>query len=327
MCPIETVKEKTVKQDEQKTQVLPTSDPQTTDPGKDISVVKLIAKSKFSVYHVHSTTHGDYYAMKVFPYTNGKISTSYISELRLSSLSHPNILSIVEARSLRIGREKGERTHISYFLLELAPYGDLGRAMKNDTFPVGDEKLIRTYFRQLINGLEYLHTKKIAHMDLKLDNLLLGENYDLKIADFDLCIFGDERYVYGRGTENFRAPEVQNSTGTNYTAGDIYAAGICLFALMAQSLPYSETKLVNGNDLRQLLFDDQKKFWKYHEASDHVQVEFSKDFKSLFESMVKYNPEERASLDDIKGSKWYKGSIYSPNQLKIVLQKILPRLH
>jgi serine/threonine protein kinase len=322
MCPTEVMNEK-MAQDDQQTQLSSASDPQS----KDIRVVKLIGKSKFPVYHVFSSTHQDYYAMKVFPYKDNKISTSYISELRLSSLSHPNIISIAEARSLRIGREKGERTQISYLLLEIAPFGDLGRTMKTESFPSGDEKLVRTYFRQLINGLEYLHSKEIAHMDLKLDNLLLGENYELKIGDFDLCIFGREWYVYGKGTENFRGPEVKTSACTNYKAADIYSAGICLFTLWTQSLPYSETKLVNGNDLWKLLYENPKKFWKCQEELDHVQVEFSKDFKTLFESMIKYDAEERITIEEIKQSKWYKGPVYTTSQLKTVLNDAIPRIH
>jgi len=320
---MESTIEKT-EQEDQKTQLASESDPQN---GKDISVVKLIGKSKFPVYHVYSSTHQNFYAMKVFPYKNNKINTSYISELRLTSLSHPHIISIVEARSLRIGREKGERTQISYLLIEIAPYGDIGRTMKTEIFPTSDEKLVRTYFHQLINGLEYLHSKGIAHMDLKLDNLLLGENYELKIGDFDLCIFGSEWYVYGKGTENFRGPEVKSSSCTNYKAADIYSAGICLFTLLAQSLPYSESKLVNGNDLWKLLHENPKKFWKCQDELEHIQVEFSKDFKILFESMVKHDPTERASLEEIKQSKWYKGSIYTSTQLTKVLGKVIPRLH
>lgn len=49
-----------------------------------------------------------------------------------------------------------------------------------------DDTLVRTYFHQLVSGVEYLHSHGIAHLDLKLENLMLGENFELKIIDFDL---------------------------------------------------------------------------------------------------------------------------------------------
>jgi len=52
-----------------------------------------------------------------------------------------------------------------------------------DYFPFS-EPVTRYYFHQLIEELEYCHSKKIAHRDLKPENLLLDENWQLKLADF-----------------------------------------------------------------------------------------------------------------------------------------------
>jgi len=76
----------------------------------------------------------------------------------------------------------------------------------------GDKKLCRTFFHQLIDGIEYLHSQNLAHMDLKLENLVLGDDFKLKIIDFDLAIsLTDEKndQYGGAGTKNYRAPEVR----------------------------------------------------------------------------------------------------------------------
>ena len=67
--------------------------------------------------------------------------------------------------------------------MEYAPYGDLYNLLASAD--LSDEHLIHTYFSQLITGLEYLHSHHIAHLDIKPENLLIGHDYRLKIADFD----------------------------------------------------------------------------------------------------------------------------------------------
>jgi serine/threonine protein kinase len=46
------------------------------------------------------------------------------------------------------------------------------------------EELARFYFREILNGLSYLHQNGVAHRDLKLENLLFSKDFTLKIADF-----------------------------------------------------------------------------------------------------------------------------------------------
>lgn len=71
--------------------------------------------------------------------------------------------------------------------MELALYGSLGDiiSLKNaDAFFV-DKKLMKTIFKMIVDGVEYLHENNIAHIDLKLDNLVIGDNFEIKIIDFD----------------------------------------------------------------------------------------------------------------------------------------------
>lgn len=60
--------------------------------------------------------------------------------------------------------------------MEYAPYGNFSKLMSKAKI-YNDEKLTRTYFHQLVEGLEYLHSQDIAHLDLKFCNLLLGDDY------------------------------------------------------------------------------------------------------------------------------------------------------
>mmetsp|Transcript_25302 Transcript_25302/g.22322 ORF Transcript_25302/g.22322 Transcript_25302/m.22322 type:complete len:80 (+) Transcript_25302:447-686(+) len=64
----------------------------------------------------------------------------------------------------------------NYILLEHAMYGNLSK-INSYQAAHNDEKLVRTYFQQLINGLEYLHTNGVSHLDIKTVNLLIGKDY------------------------------------------------------------------------------------------------------------------------------------------------------
>ena len=79
-----------------------------------------------------------------------------------------------------------KRQHpICYYVMHLAKYGDLYRLVEcNDRF---SENLVRNLFLQLIEGMEYLHSKGIVHRDIKPENLLIDEDYKLIIADFNFA--------------------------------------------------------------------------------------------------------------------------------------------
>ena len=75
------------------------------------------------------------------------------------------------------------------------------------------EPLCRYYFKQLIKGIHYLHQKGFAHRDLKPQNILLDENYNLKIIDFGfICsLQGKEGTGFNKsrvGTPGYMAPEL-----------------------------------------------------------------------------------------------------------------------
>mmetsp|Transcript_139118 Transcript_139118/g.196947 ORF Transcript_139118/g.196947 Transcript_139118/m.196947 type:complete len:210 (-) Transcript_139118:451-1080(-) len=171
----------------------------------DLKPIKKIAKSRYPIYLVHSFSHDQNLAMKVFPHDEeGNIAMSFLSELRFSSLSHPNIVNVFEARSEKVCKIRGKAEKVSYILMEFAPYGDFVSHLSTGAIP-RDEKLVRTFFHQLVGGIEYLHKHRMAHLDLKLENILLGENYTLKIADFDFSAREQEKMVNGKGSKNFRS--------------------------------------------------------------------------------------------------------------------------
>mgnify|MGYP000844692162 CR=1 FL=1 len=68
-----------------------------------------------------------------------------------------------------------------YSLLEYAEHGTFLEFVNNKPM---NESIVRFYFRQLLDGVRYMHQKGICHRDIKLENLLLDGHYNLKLSDF-----------------------------------------------------------------------------------------------------------------------------------------------
>jgi len=291
---------------------------------KEITVVKALNKAKFPVYLISSKLNKKNYAMKVFPFKNKHSHPYFHNELRFARLNHENVVNICYAENEKETLSKGVVSKVSYTIMEYAPNGDFFDFVMNHSAQI-DEKLARSYFRQLIQGLEYLHSQGVSHMDLKLENLLMDENYNLKIADFDLSYVDGDSKVLSKGTKFYRAPDVMNSVCTNTRAADIYAAGIVLFTFKSRGiLAHSENNLIGGVNFAELLHNNDPKFWTKHAEVQKKDISFfDQDFKDLFISMTRPKPSDRISIEEIKKSKWYNGPCCTPEELKSKVSKIL----
>ena len=304
-------------------QATQTVSPRGDQQFEDISMIRLLNKAKFPVYLVSAHAKNKHFALKVFEHDQRGPNKCYLNEARFTLLDHPNVIKYVHAEDeVQMPSKNGFR-QVSCLMMEFAPYGDFFKFIKKFRESM-DDKLIRTYFRQIIEGLEYLHQHGVCHFDLKFENLLIGKDYQLKIADFDMSYFHGDARVFTKGTKNYRAPELKAMRCQNGPAADIYSAGIMLFALKTGGvIPYPENRMHEDVDLVTLLNENSKEFFKKHcEIQSKKDSFFDSGFRQLFASMVCEEPERRATISQIKKSKWYKGSVYSPKDLKKYLDKL-----
>jgi len=155
-------------------------------------------------------------------------------------------------------------------------------------------------------------------MDLKLENLVLGDDFKLKIIDFDMVLsLLEERLdkYTGAGTENYRAPELKTRKIRSPEKVDIFSCGVILFTLMLGQFPSIEdtTELGGAEQLIYTLQKEESKFWEIHEKIDSETTKFAHanpDFKELVKSMLNIHSAKRPSIKEIKASKWYSGPIY-----------------
>ncbi|KAM1984663.1 hypothetical protein ACFX16_012899 [Malus domestica] len=153
----------------------------------------------------------------------------------LKSLKHQNIVqfhnSWVDDKNMTIN-----------MITELFTSGSL-RQYRNKHKKV-DMKAIKNWARQILRGLDYLHSHNppIIHRDLKCDNLFVnGFNGELKIGDLGLAIVMQQPTAHSIiGTPEFMAPELYDEEYNELV--DIYSFGMCMLEMVSCEYPYSECK-------------------------------------------------------------------------------------
>jgi len=279
------------------------------------TIVQTLQAFKFPIFLISCSETQKKYVLKLFPYENEAPHRAFMNESRFSFLNHPSIISFKQVQNTQKTHYKKSLIYTSHIIMEYAPYGNFAKVAPIIS-SLKDEKLVRTYFHQLIEAIDYLHNEGVAHMDLKLDNLLLDENFMLKIADFDTAFMKSDMGILGAGTRNYRAPEVKDLSCADPFAADVYSAGVILFVLLTGCFPYLEDHKGEDGNLFELLKSESPLYWK---ALAKFNIALSKDAKDLFLSMVHSDPVERATLNEVKSSKWFSGEVYSPKELKQIL--------
>jgi serine/threonine protein kinase len=294
-----------------------------SDDFDKIKVVSIINKSKFVVYKAEAPKSKKCYAMKVFPHKNEKPHSCYHKEARFMGLFHKNIVNILDANPERSSRCEGHLNTVSYIVMELAPYGDLADLLMSDAYP-RDPAFARTMFHQMINGVEYLHSKGIAHMDLKPENILVAEDFALKITDFDGAVnVAEDTSMDGAGTKNYRAPElIDRSHSIDPMQSDVFSLGVILFLLYAAIFPYTEDAHPEEADLFKFITTGNlDKFWEHHPIVQEEPGRYTTEFKTLFEGMMARDPTKRFTIQQVKASKWFKGATYDEKTFQNMMKK------
>jgi len=182
------------------------------------------------------------------------------------------------------------------------------------------EDLARTYFHHLIDGLDACHKCGYAHRDLKLDNLILGLDNVLKIADFGLSkIFntdhGNTAMYTHCGTKGYKAPEVimeEYMPGTGYDEKcDIWSAGIILFNLLTGQPALGNQDATRANwYANELHKPNGGRFWDAHDRTCTV----SKETKAFILRMLVPDVARRPTIEVIRSDPWYNRKTLTPDE-------------
>ncbi|CAA7409881.1 unnamed protein product [Spirodela intermedia] len=243
------------------------------------------AKVKFA----HDTETGESVAMKVLAKSTilkHKMVDQIKREISIMKIvRHPYIV--------RLNEVLASRTKI-YMVLELVTGGELFDKIAHQGKLTENES--RRYFQQLIDAVDYCHSKGVYHRDLKPENLLLDSNGNLKVSDFGLSALPQQGVGLLHttcGTPNYVAPEVLGHQGYDGSAADIWSCGVILYVLMAGYLPFDEC------DLPTLLR-------KTNAAEFSCPSWFSPGAESLIHRILDPNPKTRIRIEEIRNDDWFK---------------------
>ncbi|XP_059385768.1 serine/threonine-protein kinase WNK2-like isoform X2 [Carassius carassius] len=153
----------------------------------------------------------------------------------LKGLQHPNIVRFYDFWESPL---KGKKCIV--LVTELMTSGTLKTYLKR--FKVMKPKVLRSWCRQILKGLHFLHTRTppIIHRDLKCDNIFItGPTGSVKIGDLGLATLKRTSFAKSViGTPEFMAPEMYEEHYDE--AVDVYAFGMCMLEMATSEYPYSE---------------------------------------------------------------------------------------
>lgn len=277
-------------------------------------IIGKIADGKFKVYKLYSAAQEAYFALKVFPKTANGFN-HYKREKILAELIHPYIIQY-------IATQYNNNTFYSA-MTEFAGHGDFFEIVTSGK--LDSQILVRTYFHQLIDGIEYIQSKGFVHLDLKLENLMLGSDFTLKIIDFDQAQSTTDIVFTSGGTNKYRAPELMTGTTKNIRAADIYSAGIVLYTMLVKEFPFHEVEVKDREQVDTWYYDryitKNDEFWNDKIQRFKDEDYFTSDFIELTNGMLERDPMKRMTITNIKESEWYNRPVLNYKVLKMMIQK------
>jgi serine/threonine protein kinase len=202
-----------------------------------------------------------------------------------------------------------------YLIVEYAPKGQLYDELKKvKRFLEVDAA---QYMREVVSAVQYLHSLNppVIHRDIKPENILLDTKNSAKLCDFGWSNFFNptrERFTYC-GTPDYLSPEMIKQAGHDQRL-DIWNLGVLLFEMLTGRPPFE------GRNQKEL-FDNIK----------NLRISYPKDFpklaKDLVAKLLKPNPKDRLSLEELLTHPWFTGKpLLRPILTKeIEMEKALPK--
>ena len=154
-------------------------------------------------------------------------------------------------------------------------------------------KILKKIFKQIFDAMNYIHKRNIAHRDIKLENILMTKNYDIKIIDFGFGIYNPENKLqnFFCGTPNYMPPEIAFKKPYDGQKADLWSLGVLVYKMFCADFPF---KGKNEKELYKAI-----KIGKFRMAS------YTPDYaRKIIVSMIVLNPNKRMSCDMVLKSEW-----------------------
>ena len=255
---------------------------------------------------------------------NNKTTETYFEDIKreiaiMKKLLHPNILRLFEVLD-------DPNVNKMYLVLEYMKMGDLINILKrrqhdgkesctkdvntsnnvNGFTPLSDYE-VWNIFRQLTQGIKYLHMQNVVHGDIKPQNLLLGEDGVLKVADFGISHMlsaSGQKLADAAGTPAFMSPELCEGKPFSGQSADIWAMGATIFMLRFGHPPFIAKNIIN---LYNKIVNDPLVF----------PYDIDPGLRNILEHLLEKDPQKRFTMQQITTHPWLRHMPLNPITVKL----------
>uniref|UniRef100_A0A4W3HNL4 Maternal embryonic leucine zipper kinase n=1 Tax=Callorhinchus milii TaxID=7868 RepID=A0A4W3HNL4_CALMI len=188
-----------------------------------------------------------------------------------------------------------------FMILEYCPGGELfDYIIAKDRL---SEEETRTFFRQIVSAVAYVHSQGYAHRDLKPENLLIDEDHNLKLIDFGLCAKPkgglDYQLMTCCGSPAYAAPELIQGKAYIGSEADIWSMGVLLYALLCGFLPFDDDNIVTL-------------YRKIIKGKYSIPKWLSPGSELILKQMLQVDPSRRVSVKQLLNHPWLMQGYSSP---------------
>ena len=267
-------------------------------------IIKELGEGAFgSVYLVQKENTNDLYALKVlnkeFLTKTEKTEEPIIERNILVLCNHPSIIKLISTFQSK---------HKLYFVLEYAENKDLNNLLQKMQFL--SNNTAQQIIAELVNVIEYLHIKmNISHNDLKPGNIMLDQNYHIKLIDFSTAkihgkifdksigkFINSDNFVSKEilGTIEYMSPEMLNHTIEDYRTNDIWALGVIIYIIYNGKNPFKgKNDYLTSNNIKSGNFS-----FKDNNTPEEV--------KDLINNIFVLDTHKRYNIEQIKKHNYFK---------------------
>ena len=232
---------------------------------------------------------------------NGENMRKILYETNLmKKLNHPNITKILEMF---------EDDNYILIAMEYINGGNLFSFVKKRRKL--SEKTAKFLFKQIILGIKHIHSHKIIHRDIKLENILIDLNNNVKICDFGIgrILTSNKQLLHDKcGTPMYMAPEILLSSKNQGYEGypvDVWSSGISLYIMLSGTLPFNLKNNENSSIEEESYNNLELQYSIINKEPKHIE-KISDEARDLLKGLLNKNPNERLTIDQILNHPWLK---------------------
>ena len=246
---------------------------------------------------------------------NKNIKTKYGDKINMDKILYEiNLMKKLNHQNITKILETFEDEQFYFIIMEYINGGNLFSYVKKRRKL--SEKVAKFLFRQIILGIKHIHSQLIVHRDIKLENILIDMNNNIKICDFGIGIIlsSENQMLHSHcGTPMYIAPEIILSTKEKGYKGfpvDIWSAGIALYIMISGKLPFNLDE--SPEDLDALEKNKDNKQEKNKRLNEEILKKepkyienISDELRDLLKGLLHKDPKKRFTCEQILNHPWF----------------------